>query len=131
MPVGPVDFLNAAEKFYNAAADEIEFRAAANRAYYSIFHACNDLYKTQKYNLIRQPGNMGMHAQLYSAFTSANEPRCVGRARDIQKIGYMAKNTLKPLRTTADYDIEGPFGRLDAEAMISRAKLLLDEISKL
>lgn len=131
MPVSPNDFLQVAKKYFNTAVDEIEYRAAASRAYYSIYHACNDFYNSNKYTLIPSAVGAGMHAQLYSAFMSADKLRCGADTQNIRRIGIMANNMLKPLRKYADYDIATPFSPQKADLMIEKAKIVLDEVSKL
>ncbi len=64
--VTPTDFLNVAQCYLNNASHESEFRAAANRAYYSIFHACDGYYASGKYTLIPSAESVGSHEVLFS-----------------------------------------------------------------
>lgn len=131
MAITPDDFLSVAEQYIGNANHENEYRAVASRAYYSIFHACDQYYNSQKYQLIPSSQSGGSHEVLFSAFKNASQQRCGADFGTIKRIGMIASGTLKPLRRDADYDLNKPFPRGKAEDMIAKAKIVLSEISKI
>lgn len=131
MPVNPQDLFAYSEQAFGSSASEVEYRMVAGRAYYSVYHACDQLHKTSKYQLISPPAKGGLHEQLYDTFKAAHPTRCGAAATQLKRIGIMAQGILRPLRVRADYRLHESFERDDAEIAIEKAREILGHLSSL
>ena len=127
MAVTPRDLLQMARQLMNEDK-EINYRTAANRAYYSAFHAC-----TLVANSLAQSSNRrgGPHEKLIAKLK--NHPvRRPSRARDngIRAMGNLLDNG-KALRVDADYRIGGEFNRNKAEELILTAARIAGTITEI
>lgn len=127
----PEQLIEQAEGMVSEALNEADLRRAVSSAYYAVFHL-----------LIREAAgnwkNTADHARL--ARVPDHKPMKDASARMIKKIESLkpmdiGENTnllsfvaqtfidLQQARQKADYDISDPFGSLDAEMHVSRARL--------
>ena len=117
MAVSPLDLLQMARQLMSEEK-EINYRSAANRAYYCAFHACTFVAASLPQSSNRRGGP---HEKLIAKLK--NHPvRRPSRARDnsIRALGNFLDNG-KALRVEADYRIGGEFNRNKAEELILTA----------
>ena len=127
MAVTPRDLLQMARQLMSESK-EINYRTAANRAYYCAFHACGLVANSLPQDSRRGGGS---HEKLISKLK--NHPvRRSSRARDnsIRALGNFLDNG-KALRVEADYRIGGEFKRNKAEELILTAVKIADIISEI
>lgn len=127
MAVSPEDLLVIAQELMGRDR-EINYRSAANRAYYSAFHTCLELAAS----LPRTHSHgRGAHEKLISRLKN-HRVRRVSRGNDIRirTLGNLPAKA-KPLRVHADYRIGEEFGRAKAEELILRAEKIRDVANEL
>lgn len=129
MAIEPGEFLDLARRLIGEE-NEVGFRTAASRAYYSAFHACRRLASTLPKTAKRKK-RTGSHQLLidrlrHQPFPSENRKI----ARQIREIGNLLEKG-RDGRTTADYKLERPFSRADAEETIARAEKIQDLLKTL
>ena len=127
MAVSPNDLLEMARRLLSGN-EEIDFRTAANRAYYSSYHFCKPLADSLPRTRSRKRGS---HERLIERLKTLRI-RNASRTRDkkFRAFGYFL-NIGKPLRVEADYRIDTVFGRAKAEQLILTATKIRDVISEL
>jgi len=126
MSVNAEDFLLAAEQLLANGSHEIDYRNCMSRAYYATFHAITPLSDHLPPGAEYKPD--GSHDKKISKLThcSPTHPeaimlRAVGN--DIQKC--------KVQLVTADYYIDDPLAKIDAEEQFLKAEYLFEQIAKL
>ena len=127
MSVSPADFLEIAQELLSEEK-EIDYRSAANRAYYSAYHFCMPVADSLPHVPLRKQGT---HERLIEKL-KRHPIRKRSRDRDgkIRALGvYLEKG--KPLRVHADYWITREFDRRKAEDLIEIAVQIRDAITEI
>ena len=115
MAVTPDQLLAAAERLLGQGVDEADWRSAASRAYYGAYHRCRLVADSAGLDAMQAAG---VHAALVAAFLEPLNPR------PIRALGYMLDQS-RLSRVDADYKIDVPFSRADAESTVADCKRLL------
>ena len=117
MAVSPRDLLQMARQLMSEDK-EINYRTAANRAYYSAFHCCRPLAESLPQAPTRKKGS---HDRLIERLKHHPIKKVsLGRDEKIRTLGFLW-GRCKSLRTRADYRIGGEFNRNKAEDLIEMA----------
>lgn len=109
------DFLEFAQSQLKSAKKEFDYRNAAGRAYYYVFHCCLEHKIGVPYNKDR-----GSHDNLYDA---------IGKLPDVEdpatkllkNIAYVAR-MMKDVRNHADYKLKASFTEQDAKQQVKDAE---------
>lgn len=124
MSISAEDLKNHAEELLSQNGSEVVWRNAAGRAYYSIFHTAKHL--AWRLGLPKNELQTGSHLEIFNklaATTSIHSKQHI----EVKKIAYRARSVFKPLRTHADYELDKPFEKHHAQAMLNDA---IDIIAK-
>lgn len=120
------DFLFSAKEQFKTEA-EINYRNAASRAYYAALHACKIITDDQPdYSDIN-----GTHNRVINQLE--NYPIKSGTKEvdlSIRALGYTLRQ-FKLVRNRADYYLDDPFIKLDAESSIKTSEKILNKVSEL
>lgn len=119
MAVMPHDFLTSA-KLLITNSEEIDFRNAASRAYYSAFH--NAEAKIRRLN-VKTDKRYGYHQCVIEIFIQNRDMR-------FRKIGTMLQKC-KRKRTDADYKLHAQFSKRDAMQTIELTEKIVNRIKSL
>ena len=109
MAVSPKQLLDAARELAEGSR-EVDFRNAASRAYYAVYHRCRPIAKR---NGLRS-SRWGVHSDVIDALRTATDPRLKEMARLLKRC--------KGLRTKADYNTDKDFRRSEAQAGVRQAQ---------
>ncbi|MFD1244864.1 hypothetical protein [Paralysiella testudinis] len=93
-------------------------RTAASRAYYTVYHACFEYAYEQLSFEIHT--NSGFHQQLINCYHRQPE-------RALRTIGGLLKLS-KEIRVQADYNLDAPFKRIEAEKNMRYCVQILNEL---
>ena len=120
MSITPDQFLTFAESsLASSSAGEFEFRNAASRAYYSAFHCC--LAERQRCPNLKDSDIFGSHDRLYARYRELSNGDVENK---LKSMAYMAQ-MMKSVRHEADYKLNLPFQKRDADQQVSDAGKIL------
>lgn len=133
MPINIQNLLGISKGLLNSAkGNEDYFRSSSSRAYYSAFHACSEVAKSELGQMPQQGQNFSFgHTELYNLFLNHTPSLAVKTKRDadIWRIGYLLKQ-VRDLRVHADYK-SGAFSSNDAQETIDHIEEILQLIKGL
>lgn len=113
MPISPIHLIDLAKTLSNTYNNEVEHRAGASRAYYSIFHtACVIISKS--------PPKKNAHQWVIGELKeiSSSDPHVVLASKAIANI----MEHCRKIRIRADYEIRNNFSELVAQQAVDFAK---------
>lgn len=111
-----MDFLTSAQELLQGHR-EVDYRNAASRAYYSIYHICQESLG----KLPNLPHNVGAtHQKLILDLLSHPDEKVRTLGRKLRQ--------MKTLREKADYQLQVKFSRYEATQLISLAKKMGSEV---
>ena len=121
MPISPIAFSDSAKALLSVGG-EIDYRNAASRAYYCMYHSIQRKVLSQCKNIPLYP-KAGVHAALIRFLEDGGKKGGIGSidAKECLKLS-MALGAAKRLRARADYDLDDVFSRTDAEQVIRSAE---------
>lgn len=122
MSISPANFLNAAERLL-AGEDEVDHRNAASRAYYGMYHACQQWCDSLDGFAISGTGRGGVHFRFIQAMADYRGPE----ADKVKSIGNMLKH-IKNLRVKADYKLHESFSAAYAAIACNTSRKAMEEI---
>lgn len=131
MSINACDFIRIAKRGIEVCDDEMGYRNAISRAYYSIYHSASSLVterKIPKYNGKDMPNvKGGTHLKLAYYLTDEENNKEPFSRNDMAVIAVKLKMT-KMLRTTADYFLKRTVTVEDAEYMIIEAEGIIEKV---
>lgn len=129
MSLNYTDFMSQSRDVLNNLTDgEISYRCAISRSYYGVYHAALDFADTVSVPPLSCVGGSS-HRKLSSYFEGSFHEDKDLRLK-YRKLGYCLKQ-LHDMRCRADYELDGPITRADAEIHIERCELRINEIESL
>lgn len=129
MPVNPRIIADAAKRIVDAG-QEIDYRNAASRAYYALYHAALQLMQREVGRVKRYP--CGVHQCLINHLEEIAQQG--GEGKITAELGADLAGVLaqtKRLRNNADYKLNLRFRESDAQMVISYMYDYLEQIEKL
>ena len=127
MGVNPTELIELAEELIGTAT-EVSYRAAASRAYYSIFHNGRLLAGALPGNYPRASGSHNRILKKLKDFPLGELER--GIVLSIRRVGLLMSQA-RSIRTKADYYIIDDVSRSEAERVIDYARSIENEVSQL
>lgn len=121
MPISPIAFSDSAKALLSIGG-EVDYRNAASRAYYSMYHSIQRKVLSECNSIPRYP-KAGVHAALIRFLEDSGKNCGIGsiEAKECLRLS-MALGAAKRLRSRADYDLDDMFSRTDAEQVIRSAE---------
>ncbi len=114
MSVEPQLLLESAQALAETDS-ELDWRGAANRAYYAAYHRCLPLGNLHGF----EDDGKSAHRRLIDTLTGT-------RDRNLMSIGYMLEQC-RALRVKADYGIELDLSQEDARTVVSQCKRIFEK----
>lgn len=115
------EFLVLAQQLVEGGNPPLEaaLRTAASRAYYSAYHAAQEIFNT---TVNRNERAGGMHARFIQSLTNSSN-------KNDRAIGYMLKS-IYDLRIAADYDLSDVFKETQCADAVKKTQKLIEALPK-
>jgi len=122
MAITADDLLTLAENILAASANsEVNYRNSATRSYYSIFHKCQPI--SNRIRALPPKEVIGLHAKIIWKLKNHGDP-------NIAKLGKLLFDG-RDKRTHADYELQRPFNKKDAEYLLGLASSVKTIVAQL
>jgi uncharacterized protein (UPF0332 family) len=120
----PDDFIQTAERLLTDACAEADQRSAISRSYYGAFHATRRCLPPRFAPTSAQINSGRSHQVVIEALIQWGASRTSGCSNAAEASRTLL--SLKQARRHADYDIEAPVRRTDAQTCVSRSRKVVE-----